>query len=200
MQNLNINIKNIIATSLICFFISFNTNAQFTTKLSLSEFKVNCPSNLFGTWTISDKKSNQEKKRFNDYIIIRKNGERGFTMQVFKYNKSSSDYRNYYSNLYQGFIIKINDTYFLQCKKINQSDSEYDEEDSEIDDNDEDGKYTFQRLDLNEDNFMIKDVISYYKEFSTSKELESFFKKNINNSFFYSTYGDFENKIMYKQL
>ena len=145
---------------------------------------------------MEESKSNEEKKTFNDYVIIRKNGERGFTMQVFDYSKSSSEYRNYYSNVYQGFIIKINDTYFLQCKKLMESESE----EEEIDDSSEDGEYTIQRLDLKEDNFIIKDVINYNKEISTSKELESFFKKNINNSFFYRTYGDFANKIMYKQL
>ncbi len=196
MYTLNTNIKNLIATFLFCFFICFSVSAQFTTKLSLSEYRVNCPSNLFGTWIMEESKSNEEKKTFNDYVIIRKNGERGFTMQVFDYSKSSSEYRNYYSNVYQGFIIKINDTYFLQCKKLMESESE----EEEIDDSSEDGEYTIQRLDLKEDNFIIKDVINYNKEISTSKELESFFKKNINNSFFYRTYGDFANKIMYKQL
>ena len=198
MYTLNTKIKNIIATFLICFFIGFSASAQFSTKLSLSEFKVNCPSNFFGTWTISDNNNDEEKKMFNDYVIIRKNGERGFTMQVFKYSKSTSDYNNYTASIYQGFFIKINDTYFLQCKKL----TEPEPGEEEVDSDSEDGEYTIQRIDLKEDNFMIKDIIAYYKEISTSKELESFFKKNINNSFFYSnnSYGDFAKKIMYKQL
>jgi hypothetical protein len=197
MYTINTKIKNIIAAFLICFFIGFSASAQFSTKLPLSEFKVNCPSNFFGTWTISDNNNDEEKKMFNDYVIIRKNGERGFTMQVFKYNKST-DYNNYNASVYEGFFIKINDTYFLQCKKLSEPES--DEE--EVESKPEDEEYTIQRIDLKEDNFIIKDVIAYYKEISTTKELESFFKKNINNSFFYSnsTYGDFAEKIMYKQL
>jgi hypothetical protein len=196
------NIISKIITLLIItftFLLNFTSTAQFSTKLSLTELKVNCPTNLFGTWVIDSKENDLKEKRFKNYLIIRKYGERGFTIQTFK-DSESDDYNNYRSELLDAFLIKINDVYFLVFKKVTKNEEESDGEN--IDDVNLIGNYTIQRLNLKEDNFTLMDIVSIDKEFTTVKELEAFFKKNIDNSFFYDNngYNFFKDKIMYKLL
>ncbi len=152
--------KKIIGLFVLFAFTIIFTGCPYQSTIPIDDTpEISVDSKLIGNWGTSNTSYYKVSKKSNYlYSII--------------YVELDSNGIEEISSKYEGYLSKIGNVTYLNLKDLDETNSE--------------GKYYIYKFEFENGNIILTGVTPYIKEdFSDSKELKKFFKKNQDNSYFF---------------